>query len=78
MRKSEIHMHSTFSDGEFTPTELVGIARKNGVSILFMTEHGTFEGSEEFVQAGGGSESSGFRLAVTAAMRTTDCACEIA
>ncbi|MCH8311543.1 MAG: PHP domain-containing protein [Nitrospinae bacterium] len=60
MRKSEIHMHSTFSDGEFTPTELVGIARKNGVSILSLTDHDTFEGIEEFVQAAQGTEISAF------------------
>jgi predicted metal-dependent phosphoesterase TrpH len=60
MRKSEIHMHSTFSDGEFTPTELVRIARQNGVSILSLTDHDTFEGIEEFVQAAEGSEISAF------------------
>ena len=49
MRKSEIHMHSTFSDGEFSPTELVRIARQNRVSILSLTDHDTFEGIEEFV-----------------------------
>jgi predicted metal-dependent phosphoesterase TrpH len=60
MRKSEIHMHSTFSDGEFTPTELVRIARQNGVSILSLTDHDTFEGIEEFVQAAKGTEISAF------------------
>jgi predicted metal-dependent phosphoesterase TrpH len=60
MRKSEIHMHSTFSDGEFTPTELVRIARQNEVSILSLTDHDTFEGIEEFVQAAEGSEISAF------------------
>lgn len=53
-------MHSTFSDGEFTPTELVRIARQNGVSILSLTDHDTFEGIEEFVQAAEGSEISAF------------------
>ncbi len=50
MRKSEIHMHSTFSDGEFTPAELVQIAKKNGVSILSLTDHDTFEGIGELIQ----------------------------
>ncbi len=50
-RKSEIHMHSTFSDGEFSPTELVDIARNNGVSILALTDHDTFSGIPEFVAA---------------------------
>ena len=49
--KFEIHMHSTFSDGEFSPTELVGIARKNGVSVLSLTDHDTFSGIPEFVDA---------------------------
>jgi len=53
-------MHSTFSDGEFTPTELVRIARQNGVSILSLTDHDTFEGVEEFIQAAEGSGISAF------------------
>jgi len=52
MRKSEIHMHSIYSDGEFSPQELVDIASKNGVSIISLTDHDTFEGIEEFVAAG--------------------------
>ena len=60
MRKSEIHMHSTFSDGEFTPTQLVKIARENGVSILSLTDHDTFEGIEEFLQAAEGTGISAF------------------
>ena len=32
--KSEIHMHSTFSDGEFTPEGLVDIAVKNKVEYI--------------------------------------------
>ena len=50
-RKSEIHMHSTFSDGEFTPTELVQLAKKNKVGILSLTDHDTFTGVDELVNA---------------------------
>ncbi len=36
MKKFEIHMHSTFSDGEFSPTRLVDIAKgKWGFSAVF-------------------------------------------
>jgi 3',5'-nucleoside bisphosphate phosphatase len=49
--KSEIHMHSTFSDGEFTPEELVEIAVKNKVSILSLTDHDTFGGITDLVAA---------------------------
>ena len=51
MKKFEIHMHSTFSDGEFSPTRLVDIARGNGVSVLCLTDHDTFEGIPEFMAA---------------------------
>ena len=51
MKKFEIHMHSTFSDGEFTPTELVNIAKSNGVSTLCLTDHDTFGGIQEFTIA---------------------------
>ena len=42
-------MHSTFSDGEFTPEELVEIAVKNKVSILSLTDHDTFGGITDLV-----------------------------
>ena len=51
MRKSEIHMHSIFSDGEFSPSELIEIAEKNDVSILSLTDHDTFDGIPEFLQS---------------------------
>ena len=51
MMKSEIHMHSIYSDGEFSPQKLVEIARKNSVSVLSLTDHDTFEGIEEFIEA---------------------------
>ncbi len=50
-RKSEIHMHSTFSDGEFSPAGLVDIGKKNGVEILALTDHDTFSGLPEFMDA---------------------------
>ncbi len=51
MEKFEIHMHSTFSDGEFSPTKLVDIAKNNGVSTLCLTDHDTFGGIDEFIPA---------------------------
>ena len=44
-------MHSTFSDGEFSPTRLVDIAKSNGVSVLCLTDHDTFGGIHEFMVA---------------------------
>ena len=51
MKKFEVHMHSTFSDGEFSPTRLVDIAKGNGVAVLSLTDHDTFEGIPEFMAA---------------------------
>ena len=53
-------MHSTFSDGEFRPTKLVDIAKKNGVSVLCLTDHDTFEGIEEFIAATESGDIHGF------------------
>ena len=50
-RKSEIHMHSIFSDGEFSPEQLVNIAKENNVTLLSLTDHDTFDGIEDFLQA---------------------------
>ncbi|MBT5028884.1 MAG: PHP domain-containing protein [Nitrospinaceae bacterium] len=60
MRKSEIHMHSIFSDGEFSPAELIGIAEKNEVSILSLTDHDTFDGIPEFLQSAEGTGITAF------------------
>ena len=44
-------MHSIFSDGEFSPSELINIAEKNEVTILSLTDHDTFDGIPEFLQS---------------------------
>ncbi len=50
-RTSEIHMHSIFSDGEFAPADLIAIGKKNGVGIMALTDHDTFLGLREFMDA---------------------------
>ena len=50
-RKSEIHMHSIFSDGEFSPAQLIDIAQKNDVTLLSLTDHDTFDGIPGFLKA---------------------------
>ena len=53
-------MHSTFSDGEFSPTRLVDIAKSNGVSVLCLTDHDTFGGIHEFMVAAKAKEIYAF------------------
>jgi predicted metal-dependent phosphoesterase TrpH len=40
----DLHAHTTFSDGTFTPEELVDLARERGLTTLAVTDHDTTEG----------------------------------
>ncbi|MFL2916159.1 MAG: PHP domain-containing protein [Nitrospinia bacterium] len=60
LRKSEIHMHSVFSDGEFSPSELVDLAERNQVSVLSLTDHDTFDGIPEFLQSAEATDITAF------------------
>ena len=59
-RKSEIHMHSIFSDGEFSPAQLIDIAQKNDVTLLSLTDHDTFDGIPAFLKAAEGTGIEAF------------------
>lgn len=48
MKYCDLHNHSTYSDGSFTPVELVAYAKEKGVSALALTDHNTADGFEEF------------------------------
>ena len=48
----DLHTHSTFSDGSCSPTELVRLASKIGLSAIALTDHNTISGLEEFKKAG--------------------------
>ena len=47
----DLHSHSTASDGEFSPSELVALAIEKNVNVLALTDHDTFDGIEEGKQA---------------------------
>ena len=49
----DLHLHSTFSDGSFTPTQLVEMAVQAELDFVGLTDHDTVEGVEEFVEAAG-------------------------
>ncbi|RXT04352.1 PHP domain-containing protein [Ammoniphilus sp. CFH 90114] len=40
----DLHMHSTYSDGELTPEQLVREAKRNGISMMAITDHDAIEG----------------------------------
>lgn len=47
----DLHTHSTFSDGENTPTELVEQAHTIGLTAIALTDHDTVGGCKELQQA---------------------------
>lgn len=51
-RTVDLHVHSTFSDGTKTPSELVKLAKEKGISAVAVTDHDTVKGVEEAVKAG--------------------------
>ena len=55
----ELHCHTTYSDGQLTPTELVMAAVEAGVKALAITDHDTLSGWEEAFQA---AESYGIEI----------------
>lgn len=55
MKRVDLHVHSTKSDGSFTPTELVEYALEKGLSAFALSDHDTTEGIEEAVEAAKGT-----------------------
>ena len=48
----DLHMHSTFSDGSSTPTELIELGAQVGIKAMALTDHDTTQGVAEFARAG--------------------------
>lgn len=48
----DLHLHSTASDGTFSPTELVALGKEKGAHTLALCDHDTTSGVEEAVMAG--------------------------
>jgi 3',5'-nucleoside bisphosphate phosphatase len=44
MKFADLHLHTNFSDGTFTPEELVLQAQKHGLACIALTDHDTVEG----------------------------------
>ncbi|MDH5426747.1 MAG: PHP domain-containing protein, partial [Nitrospirota bacterium] len=51
MSRIDLHTHTTFSDGSFSPTALVELATQQGLDILAITDHDTTEGLAEAQEA---------------------------
>ena len=56
---ADLHTHSTASDGQYTPAELVQLAKMRGIEVLALTDHDTLDGLDEAERAG---EAAGVRV----------------
>lgn len=55
MPKCDLHTHSTFSDGTFTPSQLVSEALRLNLRAVALTDHNTIAGLPEFLRAAEGT-----------------------
>ena len=51
MRYVDLHVHSTASDGTYTPEQLVKAAKKCGLSAFALTDHDTVKGIDRAITA---------------------------
>ncbi len=45
----DLHTHSVFSDGTYTPEEIINEALKTGLSAVALTDHNTVDGLDAFI-----------------------------
>src|SRR5262245_53481989 len=55
MMFADLHLHTNFSDGTYTPEELAGRARELGFAALALTDHDTVEGCARMAAACAGA-----------------------
>ncbi|UOE92638.1 PHP domain-containing protein [Alkalihalobacillus sp. LMS39] len=51
-KNADLHMHSTASDGGYSPSELVQKCKEQGLTIISLTDHDTVAGVSEAIEAG--------------------------
>src|SRR5437763_9389211 len=42
--RADLHVHTTCSDGTYTPAEVVDLARRSGLAAVAVTDHDTLAG----------------------------------
>jgi predicted metal-dependent phosphoesterase TrpH len=47
----DLHMHSTFSDGQLAPAELIKMASERGLAAVALADHDCLDGNPEYVEA---------------------------
>lgn len=57
--RADLHLHSVYSDGRFTPSQLMKRAKRAGLSLVSVTDHDSMEGENEKRAA---AEAAGLRF----------------
>ncbi len=52
MQKIDLHIHTIYSDGTYTPTKVVEKAKELGLAAISITDHDSVSGVEEAIRAG--------------------------
>mgnify|MGYP003297029208 CR=1 FL=1 len=47
MKKVDLHIHTTASDGQYSPTEIIEKAASKKMAAIAITDHDNIEGLEE-------------------------------
>ena len=47
----DLHVHSTMSDGTYTPSQLIKLAKDKGLKAIALTDHDTIYGNKEAHEA---------------------------
>jgi predicted metal-dependent phosphoesterase TrpH len=50
--KVDLHMHTSYSDGQHTPEELISKVKDAGIDLISITDHDTVAGIEESIEIG--------------------------
>lgn len=61
---ADLHIHSTASDGEYSPAQIAGMLHKSKIGIAALADHDTFGGFKEFKKAYNGIAVPGVELSV--------------
>lgn len=51
-KKIDLHTHTNYSDGKFSPTDLLFQAKNVGINVLSITDHDSIDGIEEAIDVG--------------------------
>lgn len=51
MKTIDLHVHSNYSDGTFSPKEIIALATKKNLSAIALTDHDTVAGIPDAVSA---------------------------